>query len=80
VGAKRVPKLYLEGGDLAPFRCSRAIRRHQLNSGLERCTPRRCGSFQNLVLKGDAFGVVFLQPFFRGVRGGEGRTGAFPQE
>lgn len=40
----------------------------------------RCGSLQNLVLKGHAFGIVFLKPFFRGVRGGEGRTGAFPQE
>ena len=31
----------------------------------------RCGSLQYLVLKGDAFGIVFLEPFFRGVRGGE---------
>ena len=31
----------------------------------------QCGSFQNLVLKGHAFGIVFLKPFFRGVSGGE---------
>ena len=28
-------------------------------------------SFQNLILKGYSFGIVFLKPFFRGVRGGE---------
>ena len=28
--------------------------------------------FQNLILKGYAFGTVFLEPRFRGVRGGEG--------
>jgi hypothetical protein len=27
----------------------------------------QCGSFQNLVLKSHAFGIVFLKPFFRGV-------------
>jgi hypothetical protein len=27
--------------------------------------------FQNLILKGHAFGVVFFEPFFRGVRGGK---------
>jgi hypothetical protein len=31
----------------------------------------RCGSLQNLILKGHAFGTVFLEPGFRGVGGGE---------
>ncbi|MEH2517813.1 hypothetical protein V1279_003386 [Bradyrhizobium sp. AZCC 1610] len=29
------------------------------------------GSLQNLIFKRNAFRVVFLKPFFRGVRGGE---------
>ena len=37
----------------------------QVNSGTD-----RSGSFENIVFKGNAFGVVFLKPFFRGVRGG----------
>jgi|SRR4051795_3716418 hypothetical protein len=28
-------------------------------------------SFHNLILEGNAFGIVFLKPGFRGVRGGE---------
>lgn len=31
----------------------------------------RCGSLQNLILKGDPFGIVFLEPGFRGVSGSE---------
>ena len=31
----------------------------------------RSGSFQNLILKGHAVGIVLLEPRFRGVRGGE---------
>jgi hypothetical protein len=31
----------------------------------------RYGSFQNLIFESDAFGIVFLEPFFGGVRGGE---------
>jgi hypothetical protein len=28
-------------------------------------------SFQNLLFESDAFGIIFLKPFFRGVSGGE---------
>jgi hypothetical protein len=31
----------------------------------------RCGSFQNFVFKGHAFGIVFLEPGFRGILIGE---------
>jgi len=33
--------------------------------------PADAGSFQNVILKGHAFGIVFRKPGFCGVRGGE---------
>ena len=38
----------------------------QVNSG-----TGRFGSFENWILEGNCLGVVFLEPFFRGVRVGE---------
>jgi hypothetical protein len=57
--------------------CLMAMRAAARRSPAPRLQPwrkRSCGqsgSFQNLILKGHAFGIVFLKPFFRGVRGGE---------
>jgi hypothetical protein len=46
-------------------------RRRRSNQNSKAASVGGLFQFQNLVFKGHAFGIVFLEPFFRGVRGGK---------